>query len=102
MSEVLHILRKNKIAAAPVLENDTLVGIISRRDVIMGLLQALEINYEEKEISSYSGPHFFNEVIAEEATLVFKYKVPGKEVSRGGEVASGLKKNRNYSALRRI
>lgn len=163
MSEVRHILRKNKIAAAPVLENDTLVGIISvndyinwlierkpdcpvykrmsrdvkflyedeplvdaiksfetfgfyefpvidrktgkfvgiisRRDVIMGLLQALEINYEEKEISSYSGPHFFHEVIAEEATLVFRYKVPGKEVSRGGEVASGLKKNLKYLGI---
>lgn len=163
MSEVRHILRSNKIAAAPVLENDTLLGIISvndyinwlterkpdfpvskcmsrnvqclyddeplvdaiksfetfgfyefpvldretgkcvgvitRRDVIMGLLQALEINYEKNETSSYSGHHFFNEVIAEETTLVFKHKVPGKEINRGGEAASGLKKNLKYLGI---
>jgi len=163
MSKIRHILRSNKIAAAPVLENDRLLGIISvndyinwlterkpdcpvykcmsrdvqylyddeplvdaiksfetfgfyefpvldretgkcagvitRRDVIMGLLQALEINYRQKEISSYSGHHFFNEVIAEEITLVFRYKVPGKEINRGGEAASGLKKDLKYLGI---
>ncbi|KPJ83996.1 MAG: hypothetical protein AMS17_16840 [Spirochaetes bacterium DG_61] len=128
MSEVRAVLKSNKIAAAPVIEHDSLIGIISvndyinwlakgdpdcpvyekmsrevvflfedepvvdaiksfdkygfyefpvierrsgrftgiitRRDIILGLLKAIEIDYSKMELSSYSGRHFFNETAA--------------------------------------
>jgi len=85
----------------PVINRKTgkFMGIITRRDIIVGLLRALEIDYLKMEISSYTGHHFFNDMTADEISLVFEYKVPGKEIQHGGEVASKLKKNLSYLGI---
>jgi anti-sigma regulatory factor (Ser/Thr protein kinase)/CBS domain-containing protein len=163
MSEVRAVLKSNKIAAAPVIEHDSLIGIISvndyinwlakgdpdcpvyekmsrevvflfedepvvdaiksfdkygfyefpvierrsgrftgiitRRDIILGLLKAIEIDYSKMELSSYSGRHFFNETAADEISLLFTYGVEGRKIQRGGEVASSLKRNLSYLGI---
>jgi len=86
----------------PVIERKTnkLVGIVTKRDVITGLLKALEIDYQKQEIKHYKHrSHFFNEVIAQDTTLIFRYDVTEKGIEKGGEVASGLKKNLGYLGI---
>jgi CBS domain-containing protein/anti-sigma regulatory factor (Ser/Thr protein kinase) len=85
----------------PVLERETgnLVGIVTKFDVIVCLLKALDIDYYTKEIMEYSGIHFFNEVLADDTRLSFLYYAQGEKIELGGEIASKLKKNLQYLGI---
>jgi CBS domain-containing protein/anti-sigma regulatory factor (Ser/Thr protein kinase) len=85
----------------PVIERSSgrLTGIITRRDIILGLLKAMEIDYGKMELSSYSGRHFFNEMAADEIALTLTYDIAGNEIRRGGEAASSLKRNLGYLGI---
>ena len=78
----------------PVLEreNDKLVGIITKGDVIRGLLRKIEVDYHEEEIHRYRASHFFEDIIADKTTLIFQYEVVGKDFDRAGAASSELKK----------
>ncbi|NIM51584.1 MAG: CBS domain-containing protein [Gemmatimonadales bacterium] len=68
-----------------------LVGVITKGDIIAGLLKKLEIDYHEEEIHRYRASHIFEDIVADRATLVFEYSVIGKDFERGGESSSRLK-----------
>lgn len=76
-----------------------LEGIITKFDVLVALLKALDIDYYEMEIGQFAGTHFFDDVTADRALLEFTYHVPGGEIGAGGEVASRLKKNLGYLGI---
>lgn len=80
-------------------KNGKMVGIVTKFDVIIGLLKALEIDYYKKEISEYQGIHFFNEMSADKSLLQFSFKVTCRSIELGGEVASALKRNLGYLGL---
>ncbi len=73
-------------------ENGALVGVITKGDIIRGLLKRIEIDYHEEEIHRYRASYFFEDIIADKTTLIFQYKVTGKDFSRAGRTSSGLKK----------
>lgn len=78
----------------PVLNRDSekLVGILTKTDIIHGLLRELEVAYHEEEIRHYRASHFFEDIIADKTTLSFKYNVIGNDFKRAGEAAGSLKK----------
>lgn len=78
----------------PVLDRKTenLVGIITKGNIIEKLLLKLEVDYQEEEIRHYRASHFFEDIIADSTRLNFRYKIKGKSIAEGGEVASALKK----------
>ena len=78
----------------PVINRETgkLVGIITKGDIIRGLLKKMEIDYHEEEIHHYRASHFFEDIIADKAILIFQYNVIGKDFHRAGEASSELKK----------
>ncbi len=69
-----------------------LVGMITKGDIIKGLLKKLEIEYLQEEIHTYRASHIFEDIIADRAILRFHYAVKGKDFRHAGESASGLKK----------
>ena len=73
-------------------ENGKLVGIITKGDIIRGLLKKIEIEYHEEEIHHYRASHFFEDIIADKTTLIFQYNVVGKDFDRAGLASSDLKK----------
>jgi CBS domain-containing protein len=85
----------------PVINRKTgvLEGIITKFDVLVALLKALDIDYYKMEIGQYVGPHFFNDMLADHARLEFSYTVPKGDIGAGGEVASKLKKNLGYLGI---
>ena len=94
---VIHVLQKAErfgFGRFPVLERKTqkLVGIITKGDIIEGLLKKLEIDYHEEEIHRYRASHIFGDIVADKTTLVFKYHINGKDFEKGGGVASALKR----------
>jgi CBS domain-containing protein/anti-sigma regulatory factor (Ser/Thr protein kinase) len=69
-----------------------LVGIITKSDIIKGILKKLETVYHDEEERRYRASHIFNDIIADEVFLKFQYFVEGKNFDRAGEAATGLKK----------
>ncbi len=79
----------------PVVDRQTnsLVGLITKGDIIEGLLHELQIDYHEEEIHRYRASHFFEDMIADKVTINFHYHIQGKKIEQGGEVASDLKRS---------
>ena len=73
-------------------ENGELVGVITKGDIIEGLLKKLEIEYHEEEIHRYRASHIFEDIVSDRTTLVFQHDVRGGNLKRAGESASGIKK----------
>jgi len=73
-------------------KDEKLVGIITKGDIIEGLLKKLEVEYQEEEIYTYRASHIFEDIVADKAILRFQYWVKGKDFEHAGECASGLKK----------
>ncbi|TES84945.1 CBS domain-containing protein [Candidatus Aerophobetes bacterium] len=78
----------------PVIERESgkLIGVITREDIIKGLLRKLETDYREEEIRHYRASHIFEDMVADKTSLVFQYYVVGHDFNRAGESASALKK----------
>lgn len=68
-----------------------LVGVITKGDIIGGLLRKLEIDYHEEEIHRYRASHIFEDIVADRTRLVFEYDVRGQDFERAGESSSRLK-----------
>lgn len=73
-------------------EDKKLVGVITKGDIIKGLLKKLEAEYLQEELFTYRASHIFEDIVADKATLRFQYYVKGKDFTRAGECASGLRK----------
>jgi CBS domain-containing protein/anti-sigma regulatory factor (Ser/Thr protein kinase) len=78
----------------PVVDGGRLVGLVTKGDIIEGLLKEMQVNSrEEEELHRYRASHFFEDMIADRLTVNFQYQVRGKSVEQGGEVASDLKRS---------
>ncbi len=69
-----------------------LVGIITKSDIIKGILKKLESVYHDEEERRYRASHIFNDIVADEVFLKFQYFVEGKNFDKAGEASTGLKK----------
>ena len=71
--------------------HEKLLGIITKGDIVEGLLRKLEIDYYREETSHYNGRHFLEDIQADKTALFFEYTVVGHNFQRAGESASRLK-----------
>jgi CBS domain-containing protein/anti-sigma regulatory factor (Ser/Thr protein kinase) len=77
---------------------EKLVGIITKGNIIEGLLRKLEVSIEEEEeLYRRRIRHFFEDILADKVVLLFEYNIPGKDFKHAGEGASRLK-----TTLRRL
>lgn len=92
--EALSKFDRFKFGRFPVLdrENEKLVGVLTKGDIIRGLLRKLEVEYLEEEIHTYRASHIFEDIVADKAILRFQYWIRGKDFKHAGECASGLRK----------
>jgi len=94
---VVHAINKFEICGFgrfPVLDRSTgrLVGILSKGDIIKGLLKKLEIDYHEEEIHRYRASHIFEDILADKTAIYLRYTVRGGDFDHAGASASTLKK----------
>jgi CBS domain-containing protein/anti-sigma regulatory factor (Ser/Thr protein kinase) len=71
---------------------ERLVGVLTKGDIIAGLLKKLEIDYHEEEIHRYRASHIFEDITADRTELLFEYDVAGRDFERGGDGSSRLKR----------
>jgi len=92
--QVVSTLDRYGFGRLPVIQREQkkLVGIVTRGDIMEGLLHKLEIGYHEEEIRRYRASHIFEDIIADRTTLTFQYQVEGKDFKKAGSGATSLKK----------
>jgi len=78
----------------PVIDRKTgkLAGIITKGDIVRGLLNKMEIDYHEEETQRQLVDHSFEDIITEEARFTLRYDIIGQDFDRAGETSSKLKK----------
>ena len=78
----------------PVIERDQskLVGILTKGDIIKGLLKKLELEYHQGEISSYRPSYTFEDIFAHKTRLDFRYNIAGQDFKLAGEASSDIKR----------
>ena len=83
----------------PVVErnNGHLTGVITKGDIISGLLKNVEVDSREAEMRAARSRHIFEDIVADKSALIFEYGITGKDFGRAGAGASGLK-----TTLRRL
>jgi CBS domain-containing protein/anti-sigma regulatory factor (Ser/Thr protein kinase) len=69
-----------------------LVGILVQGDIVRALLRQLEVEYHEEEVRRYRASHIFEDILADQVTLRFRYQVTGGDFVRAGEASSRLKR----------
>jgi anti-sigma regulatory factor (Ser/Thr protein kinase) len=91
--QAINKFEKTGMGRFPVVDREQcrLVGILTKGDVIEGLLTKLEIDYQEEEIHRYRASHIFEDIIADNTTLLFQYDVKGQDFKRAGTSSSRLK-----------
>lgn len=73
-------------------QSEKLQGILTKGDIVEGLLKKLEIEYDEEETRRRRIQHFFEDIIADKSILFFQYDVVGHDFKRAGESSSRLKR----------
>jgi len=71
--------------------NGRLVGVVTKGDIIGGLLKHLEVDYRKAEMRGARSKHIFEDIVADRSALILEYEVAGGDFKRAGSSASGLK-----------
>lgn len=92
--QVVSVLDQHGFGRLPVIQrgHKKLVGIVTRGDIIKGLLHKLEIGYQQEEIQRYRASHIFEDIASDRTTLIFEYHVAGNDFKKAGFGATRLKK----------
>jgi CBS domain-containing protein/anti-sigma regulatory factor (Ser/Thr protein kinase) len=72
-------------------EKDHMVGIVTRGDIIEGLLKKLEVEYHEEEIRRYRVSHIFEDIVSDRTSIILRYDVLARDFKHAGEASSNIK-----------
>ncbi|MCK4449799.1 MAG: ATP-binding protein, partial [Anaerolineae bacterium] len=69
-----------------------LVGILTRGDIMQGLLKKLEVEYHEEEIHRYRASHIFEDIVSDRTSIILHYDVVARDLDHAGEASSNIKR----------
>ena len=69
-----------------------LVGILTRGEVIRGLMRRLEVSLREDEIRRYRASHIFEDIVSDRTSLILRYWVKSRDFARGGAASGRVKR----------
>ena len=91
--EALRRFEQTGIGRMPVVDaRGKLVGIITRGDITMALLRALQDLYTEAEEIQDRAQHFFDALESEATSLQLRYTVEKGNFARGGDASAKIKR----------
>ncbi len=77
----------------PVMNADgDLVGLLTKGDIVRGLLRQMEVRWHAEEIQRYRASHIFQDIESDETGLILRYKVAQHDFVHGGEASSKIKR----------
>jgi len=85
---------KSGLGRFPVVDRDQgkLVGILTKGDVIEGLLEKLEVDFQQEQIHRHRASYIFEDIEADTTTLLLHYRVKGQDFKQAGTASSQLKR----------
>jgi len=69
-----------------------LVGILTKGDIVRGLLRQMEVRWHAEEIERYRASHIFQDIESDQTGLILRYKVAQHDFVHGGEASSKIKR----------
>ena len=69
-----------------------LVGIVTKSDIVRGLLKQMELLWQAEETRRYQYSHLFEDIESDETTLTLRYAVKQHDFVRGGQASSKIKR----------
>ena len=92
---IINLFEKYDYGRYPVLERSsrTLVGIITKGDIIKCLLKKLETDYHEEELLRYRASHIFKDVKSDKTSITLLHKIVGGAYQVAGEQSGYIKSN---------
>lgn len=77
----------------PVLDRSTgrLVGMLTKGDILRCLLKKMEVDFREEEVHRYRASHIFEDILADDVSISFRYMVAGGDFQRAGSCSSRLR-----------
>lgn len=73
-------------------ENDSLIGIITKGDITLGILKALQHDYQEEEVRRYRASHLFEDIESDRSSLILRYTIKKGDFTRGGAASANIKR----------
>jgi CBS domain-containing protein/anti-sigma regulatory factor (Ser/Thr protein kinase) len=76
-------------------KDDHLVGILTRGDIIRGLLKQLELEYHHEEVLRHRVSHVFEDLLSNLTTITMHYTVAARDFELAGQASSRIKRALN-------
>lgn len=91
--EALKLFVSTRHGRLPVVNQDMrLLGILTKGDISMGLLNALQQDYQVEEVRRYRASHLFEDIISDRTSLILRYHIKPRDFTHGGAASSNIKK----------
>lgn len=91
--EALKLFVQTQHGRLPVLNSSGhVVGIITKGDITIGLLNALQRNYEVEDLRRYRASHLFEDIDSDRTSLMLRYTIKKDDFIHGGEASSCIKR----------
>ncbi len=68
------------------------VGILTKGDITLGLLQALQRDYQAEEVRKYRASHLFEDIYSDRTSLILRYTIQQGDFTHGGAASSNIKR----------
>jgi len=91
--EALKLFVNSRHGRLPVLAKDGRpVGILTKGDITLGLLKALQKERQIEELSRYRASHLFEDIISDRTSLILRYSIKQGDFTHGGTASSFIKR----------
>ena len=68
------------------------IGILTKGDITMGLLKALQRDYQIEELRTYRASHLFEDIVSDRTSLILRYTIKKGDFTQGGTASSRIKR----------
>jgi CBS domain-containing protein/anti-sigma regulatory factor (Ser/Thr protein kinase) len=91
--EALKLFVTTKHGRLPVVdEKNHMLGILTKGDITLGILDALQHDYQVEEIRRYRASHLFEDIISDRSSLILRYDIKPRDFTSGGAASSNIKR----------
>ncbi len=91
--EALKLFVNTRHGRLPVLdEKGLLCGILTKGDITLGLLKAVQRDYQAEEVRRYRASHLFEDITSDRTSLILRYTIKQGDFTNGGAASSYIKR----------